>query len=141
VTALAAPPGEWLVPPRGLDLRLALGAGAAWLAVIAGLGWSPSRVAGLGLSAIGVGALLLVLSRRGTAGAAAVALCAFCVALVSLPLAARLAQARDSPLAALARDRVAVTAEVVVSSDPRPLAATGPGGGSAFCFTLPCRRV
>jgi len=130
VTAPAAPPGEWLGPARGVDLRLALGAGAAWLAVIAGLGWSPSRVAELGLSAIGVGALLLVLSRRGTAGAAAVALCAFCVALVSLPLAARLAQARDSPLAALARDRVAVTAEVVVSSDPRPLAATGPGGGA-----------
>jgi competence protein ComEC len=119
---------DGLTTRRDVDLRLALGAGLGWLAVIAGLGWMPSRVALLGVVAALVGALLLVFSRRGIAGAAAGALGAFCVALVSLPLAARLAQARDSPLAALARERVPVTAEVVVTSDPRPLAATGPAG-------------
>jgi competence protein ComEC len=53
---------------------------------------------------------------------------------VSLPLAARLSQARDSPLAQLARDRVAVTAEVVVDSDPRPIAATGPTGSARMAI-------
>jgi competence protein ComEC len=118
-----------VAPARAIDLRLAFGAVAAWLAVIAGLGWSPTRVALLGVAAAAVGALLLAFSSRGiAAGAAAGALGAFCVALVSLPLAARLSQARDSPLARLARDRVAVTAEIVVSSDPRPISATGPSG-------------
>jgi competence protein ComEC len=128
VIATAAHLSERITRDRGVDLRLALGAVAAWLSVIVGLGWSPSAVATLGLSAAAVGAVLLVLSRRGTAGAAAMALGAFCMALVLLPLAARLAQARDSPLAALAREHLPVTAEIVVSSDPRPLAATGPAG-------------
>jgi len=128
VTAAAARQEDWVRHDRGVDLRLALGAMAAWLAVLAALDWSPCAAAVVGLAAAGVGALLLVPSRRGTAGAAAVALGAFCVALVLLPLAARLAHARDSPLAALARDRVAVTAEVVTTSDPRPLAATGLAG-------------
>jgi competence protein ComEC len=128
VIATAAQIGERITREREVDLRLAAGAATAWLAVIVGLGRSPSAVATLGLSAATVGAGLLVLSRRGIAGAAALALVGFCIALVLLPLAARLARARDSPLAVLARDRVAVTAEIVVSSDPHPLAATGPAG-------------
>lgn len=120
--------GERAETERHLDLRLAVGAVLAWLAAVIGLGWSPGAVTALGLSAAGAGAVLLVLSQRDVVGAAALALAAFCVALVSLPLAARLAQARASPLASLARDRLPVTAEVVVGSDPRPLAAAGPSG-------------
>ena len=114
--------------PRGIDIRLAIGAVAGWLATIVGLGWPPSRVLTMGLLAAGTGAALLVVARCGMRFAAAAALAAFCVALVLIPLAARSARARDSPLAALARERPAVTAMLTVSADPRPLAATGPAG-------------
>jgi competence protein ComEC len=113
---------------RSVDLRLAVGAVAAWLAVIACLGRSPMQVLVLGLAAAGLGAALLMLSRQELAGVAAAALAAFCVALVLLPLAARLARARDSPLAVLARERAAVTVVVTVTADPRVLAAQGPAG-------------
>lgn len=121
-SAAVAAPGH----DRVVDLRLAIGAVTAWLAVIVGLRWSPRAVAVMGVSAAVAG--LVLLSRRGISAAAAFALAAFCVALVSLPLAARLARARDSPLAALGREQVAVTAVVIVTSDPRPLAATSPAG-------------
>jgi len=129
------------LPSRGIDIRLAIGALAAWLAVIAGLGWPPSRVVAVGLLGAGAGVALLVAARRGVRFAAAAALAAFCVALVLIPLAARSARARDSPLAALARQRAAVTATLTVSADPRPLAATGPAGAPRVAVDASLRSV
>ena len=133
-----------LAPSRLIDLRLAIGAVAAWLAVIAGLGWSPSRILTMGLLGAGVGVALLVAARCGASMAAALAaaaLAAFCVALVLIPLAARSARARDSPLAALARERAAVTATLTISGDPRPLAATGPAGAPRVVVDAALRSV
>ena len=45
-----------------------------------------------------------------------------------MPFAARLWQTDGSPLVLLARQHVAVSAEVTVSGDPRVLAATGVAG-------------
>src|SRR6266581_3851594 len=129
------------LPPRGIDIRLAIGAVAGWLAVIAGLGWAPSRVLATGLLGAGTGVALLVAVRRGVRFAAAAALAAFCVALVLIPLAARSARARDSPLAALARERAAVTATLTVSADPRPLAATGPAGAPRVAVDAALRSI
>ena len=126
---------------NGVDLRLAMGAVAAWLAVIVGLRCSPSWAVCLAALAAGAGVVLLVLARRGVVAAAAAALVAFCIALVMFPLAARLARARDSPVAELARQRVAITAELTVTSDPRPLAATGPAGAGRVAVDAKLRSV
>ncbi len=111
-----------------LDLRLAAGAAAGWLAVVIGVGRAASTTFEWALGAAGVGAAGLYAAYRGQRLAAVVAMVAFCVALVLLPLAARLARAHESPLATLARERVAVTAELTVAGDPRLLAARGPAG-------------
>lgn len=123
----AGPPAPPALQPI-LDLRLAIGAAAAWLAVLAGLGAPPGRVLACGVGAALLGALLILAHRRGAHATAAAALAAFCVALVLLPLAARLTQARGSVLARLARQHAAVTVQLTVSSDPRIVAATGPAG-------------
>ena len=52
----------------------------------------------------------------------------FCMALVLLPFAGRLWQARASPLTALADANTAVTADLTTSGDPHVLAATGVAG-------------
>jgi competence protein ComEC len=127
--------------PRGIDVRLAIGAFTGWLAVIAGLGSPPSRVLAVGLLGAGAGVALLVAAHHGLHFAAAAALAAFCVALVLIPLAARSARARDSPLAALARERATVTATLTVSADPRPLAATGAAGAPRVAVDASLRSV
>ncbi|MDT4919727.1 MAG: competence protein ComEC [Pseudonocardiales bacterium] len=110
-----------------VDLRLTLGALAGWLAVYACL----LRTAGVVLAA-GAGAALtavvLVCAARHLRAAAALALMLFCVALVLLPLAARLAEARASPLLALARRHASVVLTLTVRADPVPLAAAGLDG-------------
>ncbi len=116
------------LPEHVLDVRLAIGAVAGWFAVMLSLHASPARVLLVALLAAAAGLVLLVGTARGVTVIAAAALTCFCVALVLLPLAARLARARDSPLAAMARDRLAVTADLTVTSDPRLLAAKGPAG-------------
>ncbi len=104
------------------------GAAAAWLAVLLALGHGPGSVlaAAVGVGALGLGALAA--SAMGVRGAAAAALAAFCVALVLIPLAGRLARSRASPLAHLAAQHASVTADLRVTADPRMLAATGVAG-------------
>ncbi len=114
-----------------LDLRLAVGALAAWLATAIAVGGGPGRALTLSVAAGLIGGAALVGSRRGGAGMAALsvlALAAFAVALVLAPLAARLEVSRHSELAGLAQARVAVTAELTVTGDPRLLAAKGVAG-------------
>ena len=112
-----------------LDLRLACGAGAAWLGVLWGSGRDPSTcvVAALVASVLGVICLRAARARRGLS---AVALALFCLALVLCPLAGRVAHARASPLAVLARRHAAVDVDASVTADPRVLAAKGPAGSS-----------
>jgi competence protein ComEC len=111
------------------DIRLAVGALAGWAAVLWGLSQSALAVALLAGSALASGLIFGWAGRRysGLFGLA-FALCT--VAVLLGPLAARLHQMHNSDLSKLARSRVEVTAELTVTSDPRPLAANG-GGGSA----------
>ena len=123
-----------------LDLRLALPALAGWLAVIWGLGRSAEAVL------LAAGLCWLLTAALGFAGrwdrrcfSAAAACCG--IALVLLPLAARLHRARDSPLARLAATRPAVTAELTVTGDPRPLAARGTSGAPRTAVDATMRSV
>ncbi|SDJ06264.1 competence protein ComEC [Frankineae bacterium MT45] len=122
-----------------IDLRLAIGALAAWGATLLGLRLAPGRVAGLAVAAllVAVGAAWLT-HRRVMAGhdqnedlairvGAGVALVGFLLLLVLAPLAARMERVRESPVTALAAARAAVTAELRITSDPRPMASSGVG--------------
>jgi competence protein ComEC len=87
-----------------------------------------------------IGAGLLMWAGRGRAAATG-ALVMFCIAFVLLPYAGRLAVARASPLAALARASPKVSAELVVTSDPHPLAPTGVAGPPRAVIQASMRRV
>ncbi len=118
-----------------VDLRLAVPALAGWLAVLWGLGRGWPVV----LVVSGLAALL-------SAGAAlrrryGLALCCCVIALLLLPLSLRLHTVRSSPLARLARSDVAVTAELVVTGDPRPLAAHGTAGAPRSAVDASIRAV
>jgi competence protein ComEC len=111
-----------------LDLRLAIGAAGAWVAVLWGVDGSAQAAIVAAIAAVLVAVLMLAFVGRRWAGAAAVALMLFCVALVLLPLAGRIAHARASPLSVLARQHASVTATLTVTADPTVLAATGVAG-------------
>jgi competence protein ComEC len=125
---------------RSLDLRLGAGAGAGWLAVLgcvhrsAGFAFTAAAVA----IAVGAGVLAAV---RGWRGCAALALALFCVGLVLIPLAGRIARAEASPLWPLARQRAAVTATLTVTADPRLLAAKGVAGAPRVMVETVARSV
>lgn len=120
--------GPLTSPVEQLDLRLAIGAAGAWLAVVACLGQSVRVTLLVAALCAAGGVVALAVAARGVAGAPAAALVLFCAALVLVPFAGRLAHSRASPLARLADARAPVTAELTVSSDPRLLAATGVAG-------------
>ncbi|PZS13346.1 MAG: hypothetical protein DLM57_17020 [Pseudonocardiales bacterium] len=113
---------------REVDVRLALGAAAAWLSAFAALGHAPRTVLLAAVLACASGTAALAAAHRGARGASAAALVAFCVALVLIPLAGRIANSRASPLVHLAVQHAAVTAVLTVTADPRPLAAKGVAG-------------
>ncbi|MEO8889538.1 MAG: ComEC/Rec2 family competence protein [Jatrophihabitantaceae bacterium] len=110
------------------DVRLVGGAGAAWVAVLLCTGRSAGLATVLALLALVFGGCALVAARRSVSGAAALALTAFCVALVLIPFAGRLFRARASPLAELAAQRTSVTAELTLAADPHPLGSSGVAG-------------
>lgn len=112
-----------------VDLRLAAGAAAAWLAVLLCGSGSAGAALTVAVLAAGLGLTVLAVARRRR-GAAALALALFCVALALLPLAARLVHARAAPLYGLAREHAAVTATITVAADPVPLAARGVAGSA-----------
>jgi competence protein ComEC len=127
MTQLRLPAGG-LLRSAGLDLRLAVGATAAWLAVLVALGHAPRRVLLAAVIAFGIGVVALAAAHRGVRAASAVALVAFCTALVLIPVAGRLEHYRASPILHLAEQRTTVTAFLTVTADPRLLAARGPAG-------------
>ncbi|MBV9593643.1 MAG: hypothetical protein JO147_07615 [Actinobacteria bacterium] len=111
-----------------VDARLALGALAAWVAVAVLIDRAPILVAAsAGLAGV-LGASALALRRRP--GMPAIALGAFCIVIVTTPLAARLAHARASPLFRLARTGADVGATVELTADPAQLTATGTAGSA-----------
>ena len=122
--------------PPPLDLRLALPAVLGWLAVLWGLGRSWPLVLGAALLAGPFAAATARSGRRCYAWA--VGCCV--VAMLLLPLSVRLRAAHDTPLARLARAHTAVTAELVATDDPRPLAATGTSGAPRSRWTPPSAR-
>ena len=127
--------------PARLDLRLAAGAAVAWLALVLLTGAATSSVVAIAAAAVGIGLAGAVLAGRGWSGAGAAALAGWCVALVLLPYAGRLAHARSSPLAALAARHAAVTATLVLSGDPHALAALGPAGTVRVIADADVRQV
>ena len=138
-----------------LDLRLAVVAAAAWLATLATLSSPPRIIFATATSAAVAGLTALLCAwaaarsagrrrlarRQGARCAAAVAAASFGVALVLLPLAARVEHARTSPLMSLARARQAVTLDLVVSADPRPVAAPGFGGSARVAVEASARAL
>lgn len=106
-------------PPA--DLRLVLGALAAWLSVLVTLGL-PART-GLVVGGAALAASGTVLAGRRRWGATA-ALLLGCAGAAALATATRVAAVEHSPLTTLADHRAAVTVELVVTGDPRPLAVT-----------------
>jgi competence protein ComEC len=127
----------------GVDVRLALGAAAAWLALIMVGGRSAVTVLVLAVVAAAVGLGSLLWSRRAGSPrfASVLGLGAFCVALVLVPFAGRVAVARASPLAQLAKAGADVTAELTVTGDPHLLAATGAGGAPRAAVTAEASAV
>jgi competence protein ComEC len=121
--------GRSTTPDRSpTDVRLALGTGLAWLALALCVGRSPIAVLAIALGAVAIGLLGIMGPRRIRAVGGPLAAAGFCVALVLVPFAGRLWQARASPLMMLAAQHTAVTAELTVSGDPHTLAATGVAG-------------
>jgi competence protein ComEC len=112
----------------GTDLRLAFGAGVAWLGLAVCTGCAPGTVLAVALAFAVLGGAGAFATRRGMTRVAAPAFAALCLALVLLPFAGRLYRARASPLAALAAAHSAVTIELTVHSDPIALAAKGVAG-------------
>lgn len=110
---------EPAAPPA--DLRLVVGALAAWLGVLLTLGL-PAR-AGFAVGVVALLGALLALPRRRRRTATAVLILG-CAGAAALATAARVSAVERSPLTELARDRAAVTMELVVTDDPRALRKT-----------------
>lgn len=112
-------------PPEQLDLRLVPGALAAWLAAYAALGWPAGPAYALAAAGLLLTVVALMAGRPWsvvTAGALGCAAAAFLI--TGLRVAAR----DGSPVTDLARRHASVTAVLVVTGDPHPLAAHGSGG-------------
>ena len=123
-----------------IDVRAACAAASAWLALAVCTGRSVRAVVVVAALALVIGAVATVLARADGRWAA-LGLAAFCVALVLIPFAGRLFHARASLLVALAARHAAVTAELTVTADPRPLAATGVGGAPRVLVAADARAV
>jgi competence protein ComEC len=121
-------------PPA--DVRLAVGALAAWLSVLAAL--VLPAVAGAVSGAVTLVLALLALTRRRRWSATA-ALLLGCSGAAALATSARVAGVDHSPLTLLAEQRASVTVELVLSDDPHPLA--GGAGPPSVVVGARARRV
>lgn len=109
----------------GTDVRLAIGAAAAWLALAVCANLSPAGILLTSGVAVCVGVAGLVVRARWLRPLAAAG---FCVAVVLIPFAGRVWAARASPLVTLAATHATVSLELVTTGDPRALAAHGVAG-------------
>jgi competence protein ComEC len=121
-------------PPA--DLRLAVGAVAAWLSVLATL-VVPARVGAIaGGMAILLGLAALSRRRRWSATAA---LLLGCAGAAGLATSVHVASLEHSPLTQLAERRATATVELVLGDDPRPLA--GGAGPPSVIVAARAREV
>ena len=105
---------------------------AAWVGALAGLGWPRSGPGALAAAALGGALALLVVAarrrerhrRRAALGVGSRLLAAVLLVAVVTGYAAalRVQRVSDNPVASLAAVRAAVELELVVTSDPRPVA-------------------
>lgn len=127
------------------DLRLAVAAGVAWVSLAACLALSPPTALAIAAGCALVGVVGLGFARHGAGrwgrAAAAVAAAGFCVALVLVPFAGRLWQARAGPLQVLAGEHASVTVVVTLTGDPRTLAGTGVAGAPRVSVTTDAYEV
>jgi competence protein ComEC len=113
----------------GFDLRLALGAAAAWLTLLCCRWCAPTVALAVALFAGVAAAVVAVLGPAPAAPVGAVVgLGAWCVIGILVPYDVRLHQIRRSLPARLAEERPTVVAELVLTGDPRPI----PGGPSGL---------
>ena len=107
--------------PAVRDLRVPLLGAAAWLGAIVGsaLAWQVVVVLAAATVAIGATVWRLLPGVRTTAAALLVVTLG-----VGAVAAIRVAQVQENPVAALARERAAVTVDATVTSDPRSIAGT-----------------
>ena len=120
------------------DVRLAIGAGAAWLSLAVCADLSPATIVAVAVGATTVGCAG-VLSRVDWLRPIAAA--GFCVALVLVPFAGRVWVARGSPLTKLALGDTSVTLELVTTGDPRTLAAHGVAGAPRVAVPADVERL
>jgi competence protein ComEC len=125
----------------GFDLRLALGAAVAWLTLL-GCRWCAPTVALAVAMVAGVAAAVVVVLGPVSAApiAAVVGLGAWCVVGILVPYDVRLHQIRRSLPARLAEDRPTVVAELVLTSDPRPIPG-GPAGLARLAISTSMRAL
>jgi competence protein ComEC len=118
------------------DLRLALGAVAAWLSVLLALVLPP--LAGVVWGGAGVLLALAALFSRPRWSATA-ALLLGCAGAAALATSVRAAGVSDSPLTGLAERRASATVELVLSDDPRPV--SGGAGPPSVAVAARAREV
>lgn len=118
------------------DVRLAAGAVAAWLSVLATLVLPPAAGVGFGAVALLLTVLALHCRRRWSATAA---LLLGCAAAAALATSVRVAGVEHSPLTRLAQQRATATLELVLGDDPHPLA--GGAGPPSVVVSARARQV
>ena len=118
------------------DVRLAAGAVAAWLSVLATLVLPPAAGVGFGAVTLLLTALALHCRRRWSATAA---LLLGCAAAAGLATSVRVAGVEHSPLTRLAQQRATATLELVLGDDPHPLA--GGAGPPSVVVSARARQV
>jgi len=118
------------------DVRLAAGAAAAWLSVLATLVLPSAAGVGFGAVALLLTVLALHCRRRWSATAA---LLLGCAAAAALATSVRVAGVEHSPLTRLAQQRATATLELVLGDDPHPLA--GGAGPPSVVVAARARQV
>jgi competence protein ComEC len=141
VTPLLRPGSVASDPTSGFDLRLALGAAAAWLTLL-GCRWCAPAVALAVAVFAGVAAAAVVILGPAAAApvGAVVGLGAWCVVGILVPYDVRLYEIRRSLPARLADERPTVVAEFVLTSDPRPIPG-GPAGLARLAISASMRAL
>ncbi|MFN2625126.1 MAG: hypothetical protein ABR520_03460, partial [Mycobacteriales bacterium] len=115
------PSVEPAVGADGADLRLAVPAAATWIAALVVSAVGVATGVGIATAAAGVALTTLWRSRGSGAALRVTAAAACCVAGIAGATTLRTVARTQGPLVGLARQRAVVTAEIVVTSDPRQL--------------------
>ena len=122
-----------------VDIRLAVAAAVAWLALAACLRASALMIAAVTAGGLVMGAVALI--RRGRGWLRLLGAAGFCAAGVLAPFAARVWLADDSPLVRLADAHANVTVQLSTTGDPRTLAAKGVAGAPRVAVPADAQRL